>query len=172
MLASMVKYNWSMVKYNWLVLYAIWLAVQRCATNLVNSPLCQTVSLLLQTLWQCFPSHLPFIHNPRPDLQTSYDLNLMLSLSLYLHRQFSSALSWAGRALSRANIYSSLLFNDHYWVTFEWTSCSVLQRWGNSNSILATIGFTVIKPQRKHSIILLIDFCKTKNGNLKGQNAH
>lgn len=100
-----------------ILLYAVW----TCCAKICHKPGWITpvpTTVQCQSICQCFPSHLAFIHNPFPDPLTPYDLNLMLSVSLFLHCQIPSAPSWAGRALSRANIYRLLLFNDHYRVTF------------------------------------------------------
>lgn len=123
------------------------LAVQRSVTSVVESPLCQTSNSVPNFLLTFSIPVLVLSHNPL----SSWHLTPSTSCS---HCLYSSSASFCQtRTCAQQVKYLPLAtLNDHYWMTCDWTSCSVLlweQRWANSNSTVVIIGFSTIKPSGK-----------------------
>lgn len=123
------------------------LAVQRSVTSVVESPLCQTSNSVPNFLLTFSIPVLVLSHNPL----SSWHLTPSTSCS---HCLYSSSASFCQtRTCAQQAKYLPLAtLNDHYWMTCDWTSCSVLlweQRWANSNSTVVIIGFSTIKPSGK-----------------------
>lgn len=108
---------------------------------------CAKPPIQCQTLLTFSFPVLVFSHNPL----SSWHLTPSTSCS---HCLYSSSTSFCQtRTCAQQAKYLPLAtFNDHYWMTCDWTSCSVLlceQRWANSNNTVVIIGFSTIKPSGK-----------------------
>ncbi len=96
---------------------------------------CQTLSTLLV-----------FSHNPLSSW------HLTPSICSYCLYSSSTSFCQTRTCAQQAKYLPLATFNDHYWMTCDWTSCSVLlwaQRWANSNNTVVIIGFSTLKPSGK-----------------------